>query len=215
MIGKLKGRIEQIDEESLLLDVGGVCYEVWASRHSLSHLPAVGEAASVWTELQVREDSMTLFGFTTLEEREWYRLLITVQGVGSRVALAILSVLQGNQLATAIAAQDKTTIQRANGVGAKLALRILTELKDKVAKVAIGIPSLPPTTAAPTGKTKSPLLQAVDRLTEDATSALANLGYGQSEAFAAVARTRSQHPEITDLNKLIPLVLRELSPVKA
>lgn len=214
MIGKLKGRIEHLDEESALLDVGGVCYEVWCSRHSLTALPAVGEATALWTELQVREDSMTLFGFATVEEREWYRLLITVQGVGSRVALAILSILRGQELATAIAAGDAKMIQRANGVGAKLAARIVTELKDKVAKVAVGMP-MPATSATLPVKGKSPLLQAVDRLSEDATSALVNLGYGQSEAFAAVARVRSEHAEITELGRLIPLVLRELSPVRA
>ncbi len=222
MIGKLKGLVDELHEEHLLLDVGGVCYELMCSRVTLSALPAIGQAVSIWTELHIREDAHTLYGFASTEEREWFRLLTTVQGVGAKAALAILSVLRPAELATAIAAQDKTAVQRANGVGPKLAMRVVSELKDKAGKLAtapIGLSAArsgtSPLSGGSSGKASSPLLQPADTLVQDATSALTHLGYSASDAFAAIARIRQAQPDVTDLQQLIPLALRELSPLRA
>lgn len=138
MIASLKGVLTQSASDHAVIEVGGVGYLIQASARTLSLLGGVGSAVSVQTEMQVREDLMTLFGFATAAERDWFRLLTSVQGVGGRVALAILSTLAPDELQTAIARGDKTMIARANGVGPKLALRIATELKDKVGGLSLG-----------------------------------------------------------------------------
>ena len=131
MIGKLKGVVDSIDEESLILDVNGVGYLVSASARTLRALPAVGDAAELLIETHVREDAIRLYGFLTATEREWFRVLQSVQGVGAKVALGILGALSADALSLAIAKQDKTTMARAPGVGPKLAARLVLELKDK------------------------------------------------------------------------------------
>jgi holliday junction DNA helicase RuvA len=176
MIAKLKGIIETIGEDGLVLDVGGVGYQVAASARTLRNLPAVGEPAVLYVETQMREDSIKLYGFLAEGERDWFRLLQGVQGVGAKVALAILSALSAADLAGAIALQDKASVARAQGVGPKLAQRIVVELKDKAAAAG----------AADLGATK--MSAAVEGPAHDAVLALVNLGYGRPQAAEAVAR---------------------------
>ena len=177
MIGKLRGTVDGVGVETVVLDVGGVGYLVHCSPRTLSALPAPGEPASLLIDTHVREDMIRLYGFVTEAEREWFRLMQGVQGVGARLALAILGVLSTAALAQAVAGGDKTAVSRAPGVGPKLASRIVLELKDKGpggAGDAIVMPGQEP---------GAPLPQNV----EDAVSALVNLGYGRPQAAAAVA----------------------------
>ena len=177
MIGKLRGTVDGVGVETVVLDVGGVGYLVHCSPRTLSALPAPGEPASLLIDTHVREDMIRLYGFATEAEREWFRLMQGVQGVGARLALAILGVLSTAALAQAVAGGDKTAVSRAPGVGPKLASRIVLELKDKGpggAGDAIVMPGQEP---------GAPLPQNV----EDAVSALVNLGYGRPPAAAAVA----------------------------
>jgi len=177
MITKLRGTLDALSDTFAIIDVGGVGYQVHCSARSLGRLPAVGEAASLLTELIIREDAHMLLGFSTSEEREWYRLLISVQGVGMRVALSLLSLGEPPELAAAISSQDKTFIARAEGVGPKLAARIVNELKDKVVRLGFS------TSAAkviPLTQSRKP------DLPQDAVSALINLGYRQNEAIDAI-----------------------------
>ncbi|HYC25150.1 MAG TPA: Holliday junction branch migration protein RuvA [Roseiarcus sp.] len=177
MIAKLKGTVEAIGEDGLVLDVNGVGYAVAASARTLRNLPAVTEPAVLHIETQVREDSIRLYGFLAEAERDWFRLLQSVQGVGAKVALAILSALSSADLAQAVALQDKASVARAQGVGPKLAQRIVVELKDK-APAAAGAADFAAAKigAAPEG----PL--------HDAVLALIGLGYGRPQAAEAVAR---------------------------
>ncbi len=201
MIGKLSGRIDSISPPYLILDVGGVGYVVACSERTLRTIGAIGEAVSLHIETQVREDAINLYGFMASEEQGWFRLLTTVQGVGSKVALAVLTALPPDKLAAAIASQDKTALTEADGVGAKLALRIVTELKDKIpAFQGAGIPSLR------AGSDSVP----AHSIGNDALSALLNLGYRRGEAFAAVAAANQRHPDAT-LDALIRASLTELS----
>jgi len=177
MITKLRGTLDALSDTFAIIDVGGVGYQVHCSARSLGRLPAVGEAASLLTELIIREDAHMLLGFSTSEEREWYRLLISVQGVGMRVALSLLSLGEPPELAAAISSQDKTFIARAEGVGPKLAARIVNELKDKV--VRLGFSTSTAKVIPLTQSRKPDLLQ-------DAVSALINLGYRQNEAIDAI-----------------------------
>ena len=177
MIAKLTGVIDSLTDNGVVVDVGGVGYLVFCSARSLARL-VTGEAASLLIETHVREDHIHLFGFLDAGERDWFRLLVTVQGVGARVALAILSAIDGTELVQAIAAADKAAITRAPGVGPKLAARILNELKDKVADVALG-----PGAAMGEGGERANALSAA---TTDAVSALVNLGYNPSRALAAI-----------------------------
>ncbi len=208
MIAHLKGRIEALDTDTAVIDVGGVGYLVAASSRTLSHL-AVGAPASLWVETVVREDAILLYGFLDAEEKQWFRRLTTVQGVGAKVALGILSVLSPGDLARAIAAGDKTALCRANGVGPKLALRVLSELKDKVAGFALApvagkAASAPAASAAPDDPRAA--------LAADAVSALVNLGYGSSEAFAVVAAVISASGDAApDLSTLIARALKEIA----
>lgn len=205
MIGKLKGRIDVTDEDTLLLDVGGVGYEIFCSTRTLAALPEAGEAAELVIETHVREDHIHLYGFPDAAEREWFRLLLTVQGVGVRMALAILSVFTPEQFAQAIAARDTKSLTRVSGVGPKLAERLTTELKSKVAKLPVGSSAAP---VAASGA-KRGLPPAGER--EDAISALVNLGYPRMQAYEAVTRAALRMEGAPALDGLIREGLRELA----
>lgn len=204
MIGLLKGRIEEIEQGSTLIDVGGVGYAVYASNQTLSRLDR-GEAATLYIETHVREDHIHLFGFVDKAEKEWFRLLTSVQGVGAKAALAILSVCTAEQIQMAIAAQDKAPIQRADGVGPKLAQRVVTELKDKAAKIDLS--GFTPRVVSSTSATPTVSGNSVSM---DAVSALENLGYGRSEAFAAVNKAAADNDD-ADVSALIKLSLKALA----
>lgn len=202
MIGKLTGRLDSAGEDWVLVDVGGVGYLVYASRRTLGRLPGAGEAVVLLIETHVREDHIHLYGFADQAERDWFRLLATVQGVGVKMALAILSTLSPQELVQAIAAQDKAQLARANGVGPKLAQRIVTELKEQAGRIALGPVAVAGSRAAPGG---------LARQADDAVSALVNLGYGRSEAFGAVAEASRRLGETAPLESLVKEGLRELS----
>jgi Holliday junction DNA helicase RuvA len=203
VIGKLTGVIDSVTEDGVLLDVNGVGYVVQASSKTLARIGDKGAPASLLIETQVREDAITLFGFADHPEHDWFRLLRTVQGVGGKVALAILSTLTPAELANAVAAQDKASVSRANGVGPKLAQRIVTELKEKAAGMAMGA------AAANIAAFPVPKGEGGD-LVNDAISALVNLGYRRAEAFGAVSKVIAAggKPKLDDL---IVNGLRELS----
>ena len=203
MIGKLKGRIDSTGVDWVMVDVGGVVYFVSCSGKTLAALPGAGEFVEVHTEMLVAQDNIRLVGFATLMEKEWFKLLQTVQGVGARVALAILSVLAASELANAIALQDKAMIGRANGVGKKLAERIVLELKDKV----------PALTLADVGLAQVSAELSASRPTAvtDAVSALVNLGYGQSQAAQAVSAALKSGGDDPSTEKLIRGALKEMA----
>ncbi|WP_416795669.1 Holliday junction branch migration protein RuvA [Ciceribacter azotifigens] len=204
MIGKLKGTIEEIGSDYALIDVHGVCYIAHCSSRTLSKLGSAGEAAVLFIETYVREDQLKLFGFLTALEREWFNLLQSVQGVGTKVALAVLSTLTPSELANAIALQDKTSISRAPGVGPKVAVRIVTELKNKAPAFA--------GEAAGTIGLKQELGEGVAPApVSDAVSALTNLGYSREQAANAVAAALKTAGDGADSAKLIRLGLKELS----
>jgi holliday junction DNA helicase RuvA len=199
MIAKLTGLVDSAAMDSAVIDVGGVGYHVFCSAKTLGRLPARGNVASLMIETHVREDHIHLYGFADEAERDWFRLLTTVQGVGAKLALAILGVHSANDLAQVIAAQDKASMTRASGVGPKLATRILTELKDKAGGIALGgLAALAPE-AEPIG----PMA--------DAVSALVNLGYRRAEAFGAVAQAAKRLGGAPALESLIRAGLKELS----
>jgi len=201
LIAVLTGSVFSSGADQAVIDVGGVGYLVFASRRTLDRMPAKGEAVQVLVETHVREDHIHLYGFIDEAERTWFRLLTTVQGVGARVALAILSVLSADEIARAIAAQDKALITRADGVGPKLAARITAELKDKVGEIALG-----PTAIGATVDGTRPDGTA----STDAVSALVNLGYGRSEAFGAIAHAADKQGEAATIETLVKAGLREL-----
>jgi Holliday junction DNA helicase RuvA len=203
MIGKLKGLIDSYGEDFVILDVNGVGYVVHCSGRTLQKLPRAGEAAALAIETQVREDSIRLFGFDSEAERDWFRLLQTVQGVGAKVALGILSILSVSELGSAIASQDKAMVARAPGVGPKLAARIVAELKDK----APAFGSIDPAVARLSGEDADAAPSAV----RDAISALVNLGYGRPQAAAAVAASVKALGEDAEAGALIRQGLRELA----
>ena len=197
MIAQLTGRIGGIEADRCIVDVGGVGYLVLASTRTIAALPA-GTTATVLTEMQVREDAITLFGFADSAERDWFRLLLTVQGVGARVALNILSALSPAELGGAIQAGDRAALTRPAGVGAKLAIRLLTELRERAG-------------AMPTGPGFSPILPPPEGgVAGDALSALLHLGYRRPEAQAALARVAARHDDPA-LDLLIREALRELA----
>lgn len=195
MIAHLKGRLDATGIDQAVIDVGGVGYFVGCSSRTLAALGPIGEAVTLFTEMLVAEDFIRLVGFARADERDWFRLLTGVQGVGARVALAILSAFEPVDLARAIAAQDKTTVARANGVGPKLAERIVRELKDKVGGIAATLGSA--TVAAPLG------------VGADAVSALLNLGFRPAEAASAVAKAEEVLGEAPTLDALVRLALRK------
>lgn len=204
MIGKLKGTIEEIGEDHVLVDVHGVCYIAFCSARTLSKIGSVGEAAVLFIETYVREDQLKLFGFLTTLEREWFRLLQIVQGVGSKVALAVLSTLTPSELANAIALQDKTSIGRAPGVGPKVAVRILTELKNKA-------PAFAGEAQAGIGFRQELGEGVASAPAADAVSALTNLGYSRDQAANAIAAALKNGGEGADSARLIRLGLKELA----
>lgn len=217
MIAKLKGLIDFIGEDYLIIDVNGVGYQLFCSSKTLACF-TVGEAASLMVETHVREDHIHLYGFGSDAEKQWFSLLTTVQGVGNRVALAIMSLMSPDQLTQAIMAGDKTAFTQVSGVGPKLAGRVVTELKDKVAKLSVSILS----GALGAGKIGSPMpasamtgAEPVDfgatSALEDAVSALSNLGYGRSESFGAVGRAAKNLPENASVQDLIREALKEFA----
>ncbi len=195
MIARLTGTLAESAADHAVIDVGGVGYLVQASTRTLSVLGPVGGQVMVFTEMQVREDAMTLFAFGSAGERDWFRLLTGVQGVGGKVALAILSTLDADELSRAVAHEDKAMVARANGVGPKLAQRIVMELKDKVGGVALG-----PAETSP---------KATGGVAADAVSALVNLGFRQAEAGAAVAAAEAELGEGATLDALVRLALKK------
>lgn len=197
MIARLTGVLAEIGADHAVIDVAGVGYLVQASTRTLAALGGVGTDARLFTEMQVREDSMTLFAFGSAGERDWFRLLTGVQGVGGRVALAILSVLSAEELHKAVAAGDKAMVARAQGVGPKLAERIVRELKDKAGGLALGPGALTPN-AAPAGGAAA-----------DAVSALTNLGFRPAEASAAVAAANDELGDGATLDALVRLALKK------
>lgn len=205
MIGKLKGRIEHLDEDNIILDVGGVGYVVYLSPRTLSSIGNVGEAASLLIDTNVREDHIHLYGFATSEEQQWFRLLCTVQGVGAKMGLAILGAFSPADIQQAIAAKDTKMLTRASGVGPKLAERLVTELKNKVGKLATSAFTIAPTATTKGAKTSAPANE-----NDAAISALVNLGYGRSEAFAAISLVRQKNPEAA-VEDLIKGGLQELA----
>lgn len=205
MIGKLKGIVDSFGEDFVILDVQGVGYVVTCSSRTLQSLPAPGGAAALMIETYVREDQIRLFGFASEEEKEWFRLLGTVQGVGVKVALSILSIMKPAEIATAIALKDVTAVSRANGVGKKLAERICQELKDKAPGFASVDPAVVSLQAGGTGAKAAPKPMA------DAVSALVNLGYPQLQASAAVAAAARSAGEAATTEQLIRLGLKELA----
>jgi Holliday junction DNA helicase RuvA len=205
MIAKLKGLIDSYGEDFVILDVNGVGYLVQCSSRTLQALPQVGEGVSLAIETQLREDAIRLFGFREDAEREWFRLLQTVQGVGAKLALAILSALDPDDLAHAVSGRDKAQLQRAQGVGARLAERLITELKDKVpASVAL-------TPMAALGASSGGVKASLPRPVADAVSALVNLGYGEPQANAAIAAALKAAGEEAATSQLIRLGLKELA----
>jgi Holliday junction DNA helicase RuvA len=204
MIGKLKGIIDSYGEDFVILDVGGVGYVVHCSSRTLQALPATGEAAVLSIETYVREDQIKLFGFMSDVEREWFRLLQTVQGVGAKVALAVLGTLKPSDLATAVAMRDKAAVARTPGVGPKVAERIVTELKDK----APAYSDVDPAVIRLAGQVDD---RRAPQPASDAISALVNLGYGQPQAAAAIAAAARAAGEGADAARLIRLGLKELA----
>lgn len=204
MIGKLTGKVDSFTDATLILDINGVGYLVSASTRTIAALPAVGQVVSLLIETFVREDQLRLFGFATQAEKDWFTLVQSVQGVGAKVALAILSTLSSNELVTAISLGDKAMVARTPGVGPKVAQRIVTELKDKipaftgevgsVADLLAGSAIVPETSAA-----------------ADAVSALTNLGYGSGQAAGAVAKVVNDIGTDAKTEKIIRLALKELA----
>jgi holliday junction DNA helicase RuvA len=204
MIAKLKGLIDSVGDDWAIIDVSGVGYLVFASGRTLGRL-VEGQAAELMIETHVREDHIHLYGFWDENERDWFKLLTTVQGVGAKVGLALLTVLAGEDLVRAIASGDKAAITRAAGVGPKLATRILSELKDKVGKLALG-------PAASGGAAIDVAGGSAASETADAVSALVNLGYGASEALVAVSSAQGRMEEGASVEVLIRAGLAELGP---
>lgn len=203
MIGKLKGVVDSYGDDFVLLDVQGVCYQVHCPSRVLQQLPRVGEAAVLAIETMVREDMIRLFGFSEDSEREWFRLLMTVQGVGAKVALGILGIMKASEVANAIALGDKTAVTRAPGVGKRVAERIVSELKSKA-------PAFATVEGDTLAVSQSVQENAAARSVADAVSALSNLGYQPVQAAAAIAAALKTAGEDAPAEKLIRLGLKEL-----
>lgn len=206
MISKLSGILDSVHDNYLILDVQGVGYQIYASSSTLAQCNGIGEPLSLLIDTHVREDYIHLFGFRSAAEQQWFRLLISVQGVGAKAAMNILTACPPDQIGFAIAAGDKAAIQRADGVGPKLAARILTELKDKAGKLDLsdkpkGIAAIP---AAANEQTSS--------IDQDAVSALINLGYQRTDAYAAVMQVKQSNDNVDiAVGEMIKLALKELS----
>ncbi|HEX5326817.1 MAG TPA: Holliday junction branch migration protein RuvA [Acetobacteraceae bacterium] len=198
MIAQLTGRIDGRDESSCIVDVGGVGYLVHASTRTLAALPSPPQSARLLIETHVRDDAIMLYGFADAAERDWFRLLTTVQGVGAKVALSVLSALSPRDLIAAIASGDRASLTRASGVGTRLAVRLLTELRDKVGAMPIAPGIMPVPSRAP-------------GVAEDAVSALINLGYRRPEAQPVVARVIERLGDTPGLDAVIRDSLKELA----
>ncbi|MEM1287049.1 MAG: Holliday junction branch migration protein RuvA [Pseudomonadota bacterium] len=204
MIGKLTGRVDRVLEDSLILDVGGVGYEIFGPSNLLRQFSGGEDGVELWIDTLVREDLIRLNGFLTLAERSWFRALQSVQGVGAKVALAVLGTLSVGELATAVAVQDKAMVARAPGVGPKVAQRIVNELKDRA----------PASPVSGTSGLRADFAQrppAEDSASVDATSALTNLGYSQQQASQAVAASAGEVGPHAPASQLIRLSLKRLS----
>ncbi len=203
MIAKLTGLVNSVSPEGMIIDVGGVGYLTFCSTRTIGRLPPIGEVVRLLVETHVREDHIHLYGFIDTAERDWFRLLTTVQGVGARLALALLSAVAPDALALAIVAQDKAMLARADGVGPRLAARIVNELRDKTAGLAFGTGSPAPAAgdAAPIGDKGT---------TADAVSALVNLGYRRAEAYSVVVTAARELGDGASLDALIRAGLQEL-----
>lgn len=200
MIASLSGALLQVEDTACVIDVNGVGYLVQASTRTLAALPHPPETARVLVETVVREDAILLFGFADAAERDWFRLLVTVQGVGARVALGILSALSPKDLVSAIGSGDRAALTRAPGVGAKLAVRLLTELRDKAGGM--------PTSALPPGQKPAPGSGGV---AADVASALVNLGYRRAEVMPVLDRVLAASPEGAPLDAVLRACLAELA----
>ena len=225
MIGKLSGRLDWRGGDQVLIDVRGVGYIVHVSERTLAALPGVGEAVALYTELVVREDLLQLFGFATMLDKEWHKLLTTVQGVGAKAALAIMGTLGAEGVARALTLGDQRAIQAAPGVGPKLAQRVILELKSKAPTImAMGanlahaaeadetvLEPMTPVVAGPRKALPSSMAQTRAASTADALSALMNLGYAQGEAAQAVSTIAAEQPE-ADTSTLIRAALKLLAP---
>ncbi|ARE85306.1 Holliday junction ATP-dependent DNA helicase RuvA [Roseovarius mucosus] len=218
MIGRVAGRIDYRGTDHVLIDVRGVGYLVYCSERTLSALPAVGGMAALYTDLLVREDLLQLFGFPTLVEKEWHRLLMSVQGVGAKASLAILGALGPDGVGRAIAIGDWNSVTAAKGIGAKTAQRVVNELKDKAPLVmAMGAAPAPMPAAPDTGEVietasvPTPPVPPSPGAQAEALSALTNLGYTPGEAAGAVAQVAGETPEATTA-ELIRAALRRLAP---
>lgn len=203
MIAYLSGKLFEIGSESVVIDVGGVGYLAFCSARTLGNLPGRGEAVALQIETQFKAESLTLYGFQSAAERSWFRLLQTVQGVGARVALAILSTLTPEQLSEAIMARDKAAFTRASGVGPRLAQRLVSELQSKVGEL--------PTAPVITMPGSANAAAGGGGAGEDAVSALVNLGYGRSEAHGAIAKAAAALGEGSHVEDLIRAGLKELT----
>ena len=209
MIGKLRGLVDAVGADHAIIDVGGVGYEVACSSRTLSALPAPGAAVTLSIETHVREDAIKLYGFLSEAERGWFRLLLSVQGVGAKVALSVLSTLDVGQLANAIALQDRSMVSRAPGVGPKVALRIVNELRDKAPPLAL-------VTVQVAGRGSSHVNganngSAAPSPAAEAVSALVNLGYAPLQANAAISAAMSKAGEAARTEDLIRLGLKDLA----
>ena len=214
MIAKLTGIIDSVGLNYVIIDVNGVGYLVYASSRTLSRIgSARGTPVSLLIETIVREDQITLYGFADAAEKDWFQILCTVQGVGAKVAQGILGTVQVEQLPLVIASQDKAALRRADGVGDKLALRIVTELKEKAGKMALGAAAQQKAgkAQAATGAKAAAVIDVPQTVSNDAVSALINLGYGRAEAFGAVANVIRDKGEGVALGDLIRESLKELS----
>jgi Holliday junction DNA helicase RuvA len=198
LIAQLIGRVDALEDGRCIIDVNGVGYLVHASTRTLSALPASPAVARVLVETQVREDAILLYGFVDSAERDWFRLLTTVQGVGGRVALSVLSVLAPRDLTAAIAAGDRVSLTRVPGVGTRLAVRLLTELRDKVG-------------AMPTTPAFSIALAPASQMAEDTISALLNLGYRRQEVQSVVGRVVDRAGDAATLDAVLRDSLKELA----
>lgn len=211
MIAKLTGLIDSVGTNHVVVDVNGVGYLVYASARTLSRIGSTkGTPVSLLIETHVREDQITLYGFSDAAEKEWFGILCTVQGVGAKVAQSILSAVSPEQLPVVIASQDKAVLRQADGVGEKLAVRIVTELKEKAGKMALGQVATQKVQAA-RGQTDKAAPAIEKSASNDAVSALINLGYGRAEAFGAVANVTRLMGDDMELGDLIRESLRELS----
>ncbi len=207
MIGKLKGIVDELGENWIIIDVNGVGYNVECASRVLANLPSVGEKVTLSIETHVRETEIRLFGFATPHERDWFRMLQSVQGVGAKVALAMLGTLSITELANAIASGDKKTITRTPGVGPKVATRIVTELKDKVGTLA-DVGNLADIAG---GEGFAPAPEFAAAAAADAVSALMNLGYAQAQASAAISAAASKAGKDAKAEELIRRGLKELA----